>query len=670
MAITKVRYPFDKTGKASTNYVPAETHSVDHELNRAWAPAGGAFYGDSVVMRNADNGQKLYVGKDYILLYPDNENTAKLGLPIYSLISVTNKLVVNVSYDYQVVGGDISFSIPAIVKLLDDAQQDNRVVSWDNIWGKPVLFQPAPHLHDASTELVGMEYLVLALEELSRVINQGDVASHDVLWDYINRVLAELHALEKKQQDDYDEHQRQLDALVARCIDLQNQITANLNKLNAHMADKNNPHATTKAQVGLGLVDNFPTASQTQAETGVDNATFMTPLRTWQEIAKYSSLNIMPIVNAHIADKNNPHATTKAQVGLGNVENFPTATQVQAEAGTDAASFMTPQRVAQYAASKILPVLNAHIADKTNPHQVTKAQVGLGNVENFPTATQAQAEAGTDPASFMTPQRVAQYAASKILPQLTAHIADKSNPHATTKAQVGLGSVDNYPTASQAQAVAGTDNASFSTPLRVWQAITQYSNANIMPTVNAHLNNRSNPHNVTATQVGLGLVQNMRLATQAEAQAGGSNGVYMTPWSTYYEIMKFMPAYVDPIRANLQAQIDALNNRVNAITPNIQVISQNGGTTLTSLTPGARYVIWVDGNLGRDGKYGNPQQPSYVYNSAGQVLDSNPGRGIDWPDGNAPLTATFHIWAPSNGYVRFVLDGNVLINRITAIRMQ
>lgn len=670
MAITKVRYPFDKTGKATTNYVPAETHSVDHELNRAWAPNGGAFYGDSLVMRNADTGAKLYLGKDYILLYPDTENTAKLGLPIYSLISVTNKAVVNISYDYQVVGGDISFSIPAIVKLLDDSLQDNRVVMWDNIWGKPVTFQPAPHLHDASTELVGMEYMVLALEELSRVINQGDVASHDVLYDYINRVLAELHALEKKQQDDYDEHQRQLDALVARCIDLQNQITANLNKLNTHMADKNNPHATTKAQVGLGSVDNFPTASQTQAEAGTDNATFMTPLRTWQEVAKYSSLNIMPVVNAHIADKSNPHATTKAQVGLGNVDNFLTATQVQAEAGTDATTFMTPQRVAQYAASKILPQLNAHIADKNNPHATTKAQVGLGSVDNFPTASQAQAEVGTDGSTFMTPQRVAQYAASKILPQLTAHIADKANPHNTTKAQVGLGSVDNFPTASQAQAQAGTDNASFSTPLRVWQAITQYSNANIMPTVNSHINNRSNPHEVTATQVGLGNVQNLRLATQAEAQNGGSNSVYMTPWSTYYEIMKFMPQYVDPIRSNLQSQIDALSARINAITPSIQVITKNGGSSLNNLTPGARYVIWVDGNLGRGGREGSPQQASVVYNSSGTALDSNPGRGIDWPDGNAPLTATFHIWAPANGYVRFVLDNNTLINRITAIRVQ
>lgn len=504
MAITKVRYPFDKTGAASTNTVDNETRSVDHEFNRAWAPAAGSFYGDSLVMVNADDGAELKVGKDYVLLYPDTENTAKIGLPIYSIISLTNKNVINVRYTYQVVGGDISFSIPAIVKMLNDTMQDSSTVKWDNIWGKPVLFQPAPHLHDASTELVGLEYIVLALEELTRVVNQGDVASHNILYDYINRVLDRLKRLEKKQQDDYDEHQRQLDELVARCIDLQNQITANKLTMDTHIADKNNPHQTTKAQVGLGNVDNFPTASQTQAEGGTDHGTFMTPLRTWQEITRYSSLNIMPVINAHIADKNNPHQTTKAQVGLGSVADYPPANQQQAEGGADNTTVMTPLRTHQYASVKILPVLNAHVNDYSNPHKTTKAQVGLGQVADQPPATQIMAEAGVDNGTVMS-------------------------------------------------------------PLRTWQAIAKYSSLNIMPTLNSHVNNKSNPHAVTSAQVGLGNVPNYRVATQAEAQAGSNNSVFMTPWSTYYEIMRFMPEFVNPQVANLQQQIDALRNAVNGL---------------------------------------------------------------------------------------------------------
>src|SRR5699024_9446354 len=49
--------------------------------------------------------------------------------------------------------------------------------------------------------------------------------------------------------------------------------------------------------------------------------------------------------------------------------------------------------------------IDAHKADKTNPHNVTKSQVGLGNVPNYTAATQSQAENGRTNAAFMTPLR-------------------------------------------------------------------------------------------------------------------------------------------------------------------------------------------------------------------------------------------------------------------------
>src|SRR5690625_1352186 len=56
----------------------------------------------------------------------------------------------------------------------------------------------------------------------------------------------------------------------------------------------------------------------------------------------------------------------------------------------------------------IYEYLDAHKADKTNPHNVTKSQVGLGNVPNYTAATQSQAENGTTNAAFMTPLRTKQ----------------------------------------------------------------------------------------------------------------------------------------------------------------------------------------------------------------------------------------------------------------------
>ncbi|MCY1346698.1 hypothetical protein D9M69_327910 [compost metagenome] len=89
------------------------------------------------------------------------------------------------------------------------------------------------------------------------------------------------------------------------------------NLLQAHVNDTNNPHVTTKAQVGLGLVDNFQTATKAESEAGILNNRFMTPLRT-KEAINFIAGNL---INAHLADFTNPHNVTKAQVGLGNLPN-------------------------------------------------------------------------------------------------------------------------------------------------------------------------------------------------------------------------------------------------------------------------------------------------------------------------------------------------------------
>ena len=90
--------------------------------------------------------------------------------------------------------------------------------------------------------------------------------------------------------------------------------------------------------------------------------------------------------------------------------------------------------------------LDGHKTDKTNPHGVTKAQVGLGNVPNVSTNDQtpiytvptANAELVSGEKLGTAFGRIARAVAS-----LIAHIANKSNPHSVTKAQVGLGNADN-----------------------------------------------------------------------------------------------------------------------------------------------------------------------------------------------------------------------------------
>ena len=82
--------------------------------------------------------------------------------------------------------------------------------------------------------------------------------------------------------------------------------------------------------------------------------------------------NVNAKVDSHIANKSNPHGVTKAQVGLGNVNNTSDADKpvstAQAAAIADAKA----------AGTNAQANLNTHTQNKSNPHNVTRDQLGMG----------------------------------------------------------------------------------------------------------------------------------------------------------------------------------------------------------------------------------------------------------------------------------------------------
>lgn len=98
--------------------------------------------------------------------------------------------------------------------------------------------------------------------------------------------------------------------------------------------------------------------------------------------------------------------------------------------------------------------ITSHESNKTNPHSVTKEQVGLSNVSNYGIATEAEAIAGTSNTKYMTPSLTKKAAKSYVdktdvglsnvdnvkqasKSEFDDHTANKTNPHGVTAAQVG-----------------------------------------------------------------------------------------------------------------------------------------------------------------------------------------------------------------------------------------
>lgn len=107
----------------------------------------------------------------------------------------------------------------------------------------------------------------------------------------------------------------------------------------------------------------------------------------------------------------------------------------EAKAYTDAAKTAL-EKLIQDSDKVIKESLDAHIGNKSNPHNVTKAQIGLGNVQNLAPAdmpvSTAQAAAIAD----------AKAAGTKAQTDLNTHVNRRDNPHNVTRAQLGLATTD------------------------------------------------------------------------------------------------------------------------------------------------------------------------------------------------------------------------------------
>ena len=123
-------------------------------------------------------------------------------------------------------------------------------------------------------------------------------------------------------------------------------------KVNAHANLTNNPHSVTKAQVGLGSVDNAKQATKVEFDShNGDSVRHITAgeRTAWNSKAEgshghvigdvtglQSELNAKETpagatakVNAHANLTNNPHGVTKSQVGLGSVSNVLQASKTE-----------------------------------------------------------------------------------------------------------------------------------------------------------------------------------------------------------------------------------------------------------------------------------------------------------------------------------------------------
>lgn len=231
--------------------------------------------------------------------------------------------------------------------------EDNTVNIDLTKYGKKVVLNLSEDFNTLTSQLYNTDSDVEELlSESSANINLGKFVTNG---SFISDSKTLRLTLKNNQQIDIN-----LEDLVA---DLASQ-----SSLDSHIQNTSNPHNVTAAQINAepaftkntAFNKNFGTEDGTVCE---GNDIRLSNARPASDVSNWAKQPTKPTY-------------TKAEVGLENVDNTSDADKpvstAQAQAIADAKSTGTS------AAS----IANGHIADKNNPHLVTKEQIGLSNVDN------------------------------------------------------------------------------------------------------------------------------------------------------------------------------------------------------------------------------------------------------------------------------------------------
>lgn len=294
---------FDPTAQLPANFIQNESHVIVGSTTRYWVPSAGCFFTKGLVLRRVSDNYLLKPGIDYKALHFVSTAAEETGKEVCAIIFVHNENITgDIQQSYHAVGGQYSATVDALEDLLDNlAASTGEQVAWGQIVGAPAQYPPTPHSHNIA-DWYGLGGLLTKLEELRQAALQGDIATIQMIYQYIDNVVS---------------------AAVGSMagLDVSAVTTIVNNALGVHRTENN---AHSKAQVGLGSVPNWAPLSDSDAT--VVGATGKTT-------NVMNPAQILSLIENRV---------TKTWLGLENTVNFGVATNAAVDTGTAVNALITP----------------------------------------------------------------------------------------------------------------------------------------------------------------------------------------------------------------------------------------------------------------------------------------------------------------------------------------
>lgn len=275
---TITKLPLDFRGTLASNLRTGEEHTLNKangRVNRMFTPEFGAFYTESLVVRDA-SGKALVRDVDYVVTYYYEDFGILTTKEVCAIIVVTNPAVSNiVRITYQAVGGPYALSVKELKAVLDATEAAPAKIKWTDIIDKPLQFTPDPDHEHEYWQLYGLESTNVNLEMLGNAWAKG---RKGIIGD--NRIYYQNYI-----------------AMAQAAVDSYRL------KVNAHIADRANPHATDKIKIQLGNVNNWPLANKVESTSKTVNNKYQPIGGIYNQLVAH----VHPLLTDHIANKNNPH---------------------------------------------------------------------------------------------------------------------------------------------------------------------------------------------------------------------------------------------------------------------------------------------------------------------------------------------------------------------------
>ena len=184
--------------------------------------------------------------------------------------------------------------------------------------------------------------------------------------------------------------------------------------------------SAARENLGIGRVNNTSDAEKPVSAAVATALALKADASGMGSAAHHDAADFAPA--AHVANFSNPHQVSAAQVGLGDVDNTRDAAKPVSSAVQAALDGKVGTADARLSDARV-PRGHAASHGSGGSDEVTPAAIGAATAEQG-------AKADTALQSFVEEDPVAGAA-------LAEHVADAGNPHQVSAAQVGLGNVDN-----------------------------------------------------------------------------------------------------------------------------------------------------------------------------------------------------------------------------------